>query len=314
MNLNKIKRFFSFGKKRKRQKVIFAWAKQTTFIKKRVHFSIKNKSLEKLKFFWNNKSSYYLLLTFIFISLSLYIVFWPVFKIKNIEIIKQDDITNMIISYKSVDSYRWKSIFSIKKSKIINSLKDYQHNIKMVKTNIVLPNTIKIKIESFKEVFNTDVNNKSFILTQNGVLIPKAHSKSLKKLEIHNEVTNNQFLDYKKYLETEYITKILSIIENLESDLPKIKLKEFKYYVVEREFHVKTDKNTILIFDLDWWFDEQINKLIVFSKDTLKKTTPIYIDLRIDWKVFYCSKDDEKFHIEKEKEKQCLNNLKKLYK
>jgi len=316
MILKKIKKFFSFKKKRHKQNIVFNNAKQTSFIKKRVHFSIKNWQLEKLKFFWNNKTSYYILIFLILFFTSMYIIFWPVFKVKNIEIIKQDDITNMIISYKSVDNYRWKSIFSIKKRQIINSLFDYQHNIKSVKTNIVLPNTLKITINSYNWLFNTTVNNKSFILTENGTLIPKAHSKELKMLEIKNDNISREFLDYKKFLELEYLTKIDSIIKLLENNFKDIKFNESKYYVIEREFHIKTNKNTTIIFDLDSWFKEQINKLVIFNQNSLniKQKPPIYIDLRILNKIFYCSKDDEKYNVEKQKEKQCLDNFKKLYK
>ncbi|MBT3727130.1 hypothetical protein HOG21_05660 [bacterium] len=70
-------------------------------------------------------------------------------------------------------------------------------------------------------------------------------------LEIKNDNISREFLDYKKFLELEYLTKIDSIIKLLENNFKDIKFNESKYYVIEREFHIKTNKNTTIIFDLD---------------------------------------------------------------
>jgi cell division septal protein FtsQ len=56
----------------------------------------------------------------------------------------------MIIAYKSVDNYRGNSIFTTDKKNILKNLQDYQQNIREIKINIVLPNTLKIIIDSYK--------------------------------------------------------------------------------------------------------------------------------------------------------------------
>ena len=281
-------------------------SEQTTFIKKRRNLSINSKHLDKLKIFWNNIINYYIVIFLVLFSASLYVMFWPLFKIKNIEIIKQDNITNMQIAYKAVDKYRWNTILSIEKKDILINLQKYQHNIANIKTNIILPNTLKIIIDSYNWIFNVTINWKTFLITENWTLIPSIYSKELKELIIKNNFDKNKFLDYKKSLDTEYITKISKIITLLEENIIDIKIKELTYYVTERELHIETEKNTTIIFDLNWEYNEQIEKIAIFNKDyiNINKTAIIYIDLRIKNKVFYCTSENEY---------QCISNIKSIY-
>lgn len=310
MDLQKIIKYFKNTYKRKKQNrkgiLTLSKFKKTSCIKKRKSIKIKNINLEKLKIFWNNKAKYYLLILLLLITTFFYIIFWPVFKIKNIEIIKQDNITNMIIAYKAVENYRSSSIFWAEKIEILKRLQNYQQNIREIKINIILPNTIKIIIDSYKGVFNTTVNEKAFILTENWTLIPSQYSEELMELIIINKFDKNKFLDYKKFLDTEYIKKIYKIIWDLKENILSIKIKKITYYVIEREIHIETEKNTTIIFDLNWNSQEQIEKIAIFNKEhkNIERNSIIYIDLRIANKVFYCTTENEY---------QCINNLKSIY-
>lgn len=303
---NKEKSHYNRRKKNNTKSLILNKLKQTSFIKKRKTIVIKNINLDKLKIFWNNKLHYYLLILLILILTSFYIIFWPVFKIKNIEIIKQDNITNMDIAYDAVENYRWKSIFWAEKKDILKRLKNYQQNIRDIKINIILPNTLKIIIDSYKWIYNTTINNKTFILTENWTLIPSEYSEELEELNIITKFDKNKFLDYKKFLDTKYIERILKIVSTLTENIISVKIKSITYYVIEREVHIKTDKDTIIIFDINSNIQEQIEKIAIFNKEQLdiEKNSIIYIDLRINNKVFYCTKDNEY---------KCINNLKSIY-
>lgn len=281
-------------------------AKQKSLIKKRRSFSIKNKHIEKLKIFWNNITHYYILILVITLITSIYVLFWPVFKVKNIEIIKQDNITSMPIAYKAVDGYRWSSILFLEKSDILKRLQDYQHNIRDIKIDLILPNTLKILIDSYKWVYNTTINWKTFLITENWTLVPANYSEELKTLIIKNKFETNRFLDYKKEYNTEYITKISNIIKSLEENIINLKVEQITYFLIERELHIETGKKVTLIFDLNWEYKEQIEKLAIFNKDYLniEKTPIVYIDLRIKNKVFYCTNENEY---------QCIINIKKIY-
>jgi len=315
--INKINKFFNKKKKRNNsEKFFLKWKhneklflkerKEKSLIKKRICFSIKNRYIEKLKIFWNKISSYYIFIFIILLIISLYVIFWPIFKVKKIEITKQDNITNMDIAYNAVDDYRWESIFNADKNDILKKLQDYQQNIRDIKTNIILPNTLKILIDSYKWVFNTTINWKTYIITENWVLVPSNYSKELKTLVVKNNFEHNKFLDYKKKFDTEYIEKISNVIKSLEENLLNVKFNKFTYYLLERELHIETDKKTILIFDINWEFKEQIQKIAIFNKSYLNisKNAIVYIDLRIKNKVFFCTYENEF---------ECISNIKKIY-
>lgn len=314
MYLSKIKKFLNKYKKSKRptqkkSRLILSKIEQTTFIKKRKQIKFNYSYLNKINHFLNkysNKWYYLYIILFIIISLVLYISYWPTFKIKYIEIIKQDNITNMNIAYKATDKYRWSNIFSIEKKDILKRLKDYQQNIKNINTSIKLPNTLKININSYKTIFNTTINWKTYLITENWTLIPSTYSKDLKELKIIYNFDKNKFLDYKKVLNSDFLKKITFIVNQTKENIIDINIKELKYYIIERELHIKTDKNTILIYNLSSQIKEQIKKLSIFNKEkiNINKSNIIYIDLRIKNKVFYCTN---------EKEYQCIQNLKSIY-
>ncbi len=309
MPLNIIKKIFTKNSKRKKPNkswLHLSKMEQTTFIKKRKCLTFNNIDFNKLKFLWKNNLYYYFWWIAIIFIILLYIIFWPIFRIQYIEIIKQDNITNMTIAYKATDKYRWKSIFTTKEIDILNRLKDYQQNIKDINTSIKLPSTLKINISSYKWVFNTMVNWKSFIITENWTLIPSSYSDNLKELKVVKEFDKNKFIDYKKILNSYFIKNISYIVEKVKENIIDINIKELKYYMTERELHIITDKNTTLIFNLNSLINEQIEKLSILNKEkfNINKSTIVYIDLRIKNKVFYCTT---------EKEYQCIQNIKNVY-
>lgn len=304
---NKINNFFNkTEKKSSNSKLVLNNIDRTPFTKKRRTFVIKNDQIEKLKIFWNNIAHYYLMILFILVILTLFIIFWPMFKIKFIEIVKKDNITNMTISYKSVEDYRWLSIWNTDKKDVLKSLRNYQQNIHDIKLDIVLPSTLKITIDAYKWVFNTKINWKTYIITENWSLIPASYSTDLKELVVKSDFDKSKFLDYKQILEWEYIQKINLTKEFMKQNFINIKIQSLIYYEIERELHIKTDKNTTIIFDLDWDIKEQIKKLAIFNKEhvDLTQSPIIYIDLRINNKIFYCT-EEEKY--------QCETNLKSIY-
>lgn len=306
--LKQIKKQFSFWKKKRTKKSnnILNNIHSKTFKKRKKTFVFKAIDFKKFKVLWNNITHYYTILAIFLISLGIYVIFWPIFKVKNIEIIKQDNTTSMIIAYKAVENFRWDSIFTVKRNDILKKLTDYQQNIKDIKIDIILPNTLKITIDSYDENFNTTINDKSFILTYNGTLIPSMHSKELPVLNVLLDVDANKFLDYKKLLDTPFLTKINLILKSLDENIINFSIQDLDYYVVERELHIISENGTRVIFDLQWDVTLQIRKLAIFHKEHInfEKSPLIYIDLRIKNKIFYCDYENEY---------DCKQNLKSIY-
>ena len=304
-------KFFSKKNKEKRKsKIVLNKLEQQSFIKckKRKNINIRFGTLKITKVLKKNYIPYFLIISLIWVFFILFLIFWPIFKIKYIEIIKKDNITNMDISYKAVEDFRWKSILQIDEKDVYSKFIDYQENIKDIDINIDLPNTIKIEVESYKELFNININDKSYIIVENGTLIPSKSSKNIQYLTIIKEFDKNKFFEYKKIFNQYYLSKITEIIEKLWENLIDIKIKNLTYYEVERELHIETENNIILIFSLDSNIEinEQIEKLVIFNKEDiwLNKNLIVYIDLRIKNKIFYCPIENEYI---------CKENIKSIY-
>jgi cell division septal protein FtsQ len=58
-------------------------------------------------------------------------------------------------------------LFKINELDVFYRLKNYQDNIQSVNLTLSLPDTIKIEVGSYKEVFNVVVNEKNYILLEN---------------------------------------------------------------------------------------------------------------------------------------------------
>lgn len=308
MYIKKIEKFLKnkFKKRQNRKnRFILNNVKKQNYTKKRQKISINKDIFNNLNIFWWNVYKYYIAIFSILIITILFILFGPTFKIKKIEVIKMDNITNMDIAYKAIEGFRWKSILSIEKSDVFHKLTSYQNNIKDIKTSIILPDTYKIVIESYIWIFNTKINEKNFIVTENWSLIPWVNEK-LKNIETIKQFDKNKFIDYKKNFDTKYIQKIESITKKVKENIINIEILNIKYYVTERELHIKIKNDTTLIFDLNWDYKEQIEKIVIFNKENTKISNSdiIYIDLRIKNKIFLCKTKEEFI---------CRKNLKNVY-
>lgn len=296
------------NKKDSKYKLIINNIDRNNFVKKRKSINININFEYYLKFFKKNYIPYYFIISIIIILVIIVVLFWPIFNIKYIEIIKKDNITNMNIAYKSVEDLRWEKIFNVHEVDIFSKLKNYQDNIKSVDMKMILPNTLKIEVESYKEIFNISLNNSNYILVENGTIIPSNHSKNLKFLNIIKKIDKNKFIEYKQIFNPFFIEKINNITSKLEENVLNIKIKELDYYEVERELHVKIENDTIIIFSLDDDLDymSQIEKLVIFNKEysSIIDSKIYYIDLRIKNKIFYCNSDMSY---------QCNENIKSIY-
>ncbi|MDD3646150.1 MAG: FtsQ-type POTRA domain-containing protein [Candidatus Gracilibacteria bacterium] len=244
--------------------------------------------------------------TFVFLILALLIVSLSFLKVKTINIIKKEDISNITIAYKAVDKYRGELLFLAQKDKIKKSLIDYQSNIKNVEITRIIPDTLKIEIESYKPIFKTIIDEKAYIITENGVAVPtNKENNDLGELNILSNETYN-FPSYKQLFIEDYLNKIVYIKDKLKDNLLSTSIKSINYYPIEREAHYITNNDIILIFDLNGLVDDQIEKLMIFNKEylNLSKSGIIYIDLRIKNKVFLCNSENEY---------QCRKNLKDIY-
>lgn len=293
---------FTFKRWLKKEKSKIFWKNKDKQI-----FKKRNKKL-KINIKFNKLYLYYWVSIFLLSSL-LFLIFWNTFKVQNIEIIRTDEISNLNIAYNTLDNFRNKSIFLIEENEIKDKLKEYQKNLNSIDINKDFPNTIKIKIWSTAPLFNTIINQKNYIITSNWTLVNSAHSDKLLNLQIKWKTNNNSFLipDYKIIIPEINVKKITNIYKEIKENLLWVKINFLSYYPTEREVHFSINEGTSIIFDLTKDENKQIKNLIVFNSEhfLLIEKSLIYIDLRIENKIFYC---------EKENELKCKLNLEYLYK
>jgi hypothetical protein len=175
----------------------------------------------------------------------------------------------MDIAYKAVDYFRGKQLLSIDEVEVFNRLKNYEDNIQSVSVSFSLPNTLKIEIGSFKEMFNVVINEKNYILVENGTLVPANPNKNLKFLNLKKDFDKNSFIEYKQVFQPRYIEKINNIVKRFEQNFINVPIEALHYYEVERELHLEISGNRLLIFSLDTntSIESQIEKLAIFNKD-----------------------------------------------
>lgn len=299
----------SFKKEReKERRRLFVAPKSESVFKRRKNIGGKIPDLFKYLHFSPYTLRYLYIGIWAFVILaSLFAIYGPVFVVKQIEILRQEDITNLNIAYRSVEDIRWKSLFLVNSQDVAEKLKGYQKNIKEVGIKKLLPDTLRISIESYKAVFGVKMNEKTYLVTENGVLVPWKLSEDIMELKmIDKNEKKTGILDYKQVISPKILTNIRSVFEKLQTNLLTTKITEVYFFPKEREVHLTLENSTKLIFDLEGDIQDEVKKLLIFHKEQsdLKKVAFVYIDLRIKNKIFFCPLTSEF---------QCRVNLSKIY-
>lgn len=310
----KLKKILGFFKKKKKKKrnytynyILFKDVKRKNIWKKRKKIQLSFQK-SKINFFKNNRLYLYIWWFVLFMCFSFYLLFWPAFKLRVIEIIKKDDITSMNIAYKAVEDFRWESLLYLETKRVSERIKSYQENIKYVQINKRLPNKLYIELESYKSLFNVFIGWENYLLLENGSLLKAKKDKNIKNLYIVNNFGKNMFLWYKKVFQQDAIQKIQQITKKIWENINGV-ISELRYFNFEKEVHIQLNGFTLLMFSLDddISVEEQIRNLSIFDKEhiSLSQKTLIYLDLRVKWKIFSCDVENKN---------TCYNNLKYLYK
>lgn len=313
--INKISRFIkdikksSFKKEREqeRRRLFFRPVTEKRF-KKRKKYTIEIPNISR--YFMIDRKYWkfiYLGVILLLLSAGLFAVYGPIFRVKHIEIIKKEDITNINIAYRSVEDIRDTPMFTLNAKEAAERLKWYQKNIKEVSIKKELPDTLKISIESYKAIFRVIINEKEYTVTENGVLIPWKVNTELPLMKFVERYSKASWiLDYKQAYNPQFIKSIVAIYEKLWINLLGIEIDSFYYFPQERELHIDFSTGNKVIFDLNENTENQIKKLLIFHTEQydLKQNTMVYIDLRVKWKIFFCTTENEY---------QCKLNLSKIY-
>ena len=315
MNIKKIKIYFKnlFSKKRNTgfsiKNTFNSLPKQESLkFKKRKKRIIAN-FLRKFSISFSKKIFIFYGIWFLFVVIIwiITIFLWPFLNIKEIYITRWDINVNIDLAYRAVDFVRWKKIFSIKEFDIKKSILKYQESIQDIDISFDIPNTININITDYNSLFQTTLLWKRYLILENWAIIPLRNSSDKNYIYVYmNKKKIPHFPEYKKIFQKKYIQSILYLKNSLIENMITLKIKNIHYYVAEREVIIELEKWWDLIFDLTKNLSAQIEKIVIFNKESgdITKKNLIYTDLRIENKVFFCDITSEFF---------CRINLKNIY-
>lgn len=298
----------NFKKKRnKRPKSVTLHDRQKDNYKcKRKQLAIRFNSLYRIKGIFQYKWIIISVFSIMLVALIIFLLYWPIYTVKFINIIRQDSITSIDLAYNALSDVRGKRLFEIEESNIKKKLLDYQNNIDYVDVDINFPNTLEIYILSYPIFFQTTIEEKNFYISQNGSLIPGKPNEEYKNIILKNWLQTNIFPDYKKFFDQKNMENIYEAISYFEQNIVWSKIKNILYYEIEKEVHFELENDNIIMFTLEKDLKQQIKKTAIFHAEHREVTDDglIYLDMRVTNKVFYC---------DNETTNQCNNNLKKIY-
>ena len=268
-------------------------------LKTKLEFENTFQTIKKVNFY------YYLIWILLLLS-SWYILFFSdYFSIKTIDVIRNDPWVNINLAYKSVEDFRYIPIIFADKKAIEDKIMAYQPNLNSITINKILPNNLKIVLGSYKKIFYFENENKKYEALENWTVIPTSSVDEKNKINV-KWLWVIWVLDYKIIFNENQLDKIRQTLDLLKTKNSFFSIKELTYYKKEAELHIKTSDDIIIIFDLTKEINVQIEKLNIFYKkyQNVIKSWIIYIDLRINEKLIYCSTETQN---------SCINNLKLIY-
>lgn len=214
------------------------------------------------------------------------IFFSDIFLIREITVSEDEndiaDNTDQIRSY--VENAYGKNLLTLKTEEIRENVLNSEPNIQSLKIKKVFPHTLKIEFAQYPmaaNLINTvkDGTQQKFLLNTNGYAtqenldnpnLPYMKTKTEEPLKKGDQVLDQKKLEY-----------ILSAIQYFEEKFG-MKIIEIQYLNVEREVHLKTEKQFYIWLDMNIQYQKQLDKLRrVTPKLDYFKTPLEYIDLRI---------------------------------
>ncbi len=236
------------------------------------------------------KGRYFFFSLFLLILIFYLFLFSSYFKIRDISLKGTSRVHSQEIweTLKPIlnSSYFASNMIFFKTSAAEDLLKEKIHSLKEVKINKKLPSTLEIVIEERKPALIWEVEEKSYLVSEEGVVFaeaegsynyPKIIDKSGVNVSLGFRIVTDSFIDF---------------IVNLIAKLPqKTKYKVEKIIVEETTFdvEVKTIPGLSLYMDTTRSVDSQIINFQKALQDAAKNRYTIYryVDLRLENKIFY---------------------------
>ncbi len=222
---------------------------------------------------------------------------------------RADEYSDINIAYKAIEPLYGSQLWFMDRQDLRNRISELEKNLDTIEVSLLFPNSLKIIIKTSPPEFTVDFPWvwKSYLLSQNGILIPNRNKEiDFPRLQIYSsELLESSFLDYKEAVDPGIMTKIHNISRVFSVDFNQSVITSEVYYRTENELHLLLENGTRIMFALDSSVEKQLLSLKLAMEQThglLSSPENIYIDSRIVGKVFICKVAD-----------LCKKNLIKIY-
>lgn len=276
--------FFSKNTKRNTEKKYIFLENEGNIFQKRK----KKRPFEKFKkiFAWKQKNLWKgIIIWIIGFWLIIALIAVAFLRVKYIYITRQDTISDINRAYESVEYVRWKSIFFLDSSEIVERIVKHQKNIKNISFSFSIPDTINISLSSYEVILQSGEN----LILENGSTVSqegKEH-RDIPSLSIVGQDDTPTFQYSQKELES-----IVYFLKNIPKNILWFDISWVLYLIDEKEFLIQTSNDTIFLLDLTQDWKKQMENLSIFFKEKAKITDPyIYVDARIPKKIYTCPLD-----------------------
>jgi hypothetical protein len=223
-----------------------------------------------------------------------------VFKIKYIDVIREDLLTDSAQVRDSLQEYFGQNILFVSKREISQTINDKFPIVAGVKVERVFPNTLRLELISYPSVANIKflVNSKSVgddlsgQIEQKGLLNKKGYvvaigKENLQLPSIFLVDQDQEVFVYEQAIKTAHLEFILDTLKIIDEKL-HLKIKKIEYYKYGREVHFIIEKGFVLWLDFEDTPYNQLEKLIKeINLFDLENDPPSYFDLRIKNRLIY---------------------------
>ena len=235
--------------------------------------------------------------------ISIFWLFLINLSITEIEITRENSLIDIEESYRALNYLRGKNILSTDVSELNERLQSTQQVVRSVHMQRIFPNKVLIHIIPYTPIFNTQygyIMDNGFIHT-----LPIRADVEIPFLDV--VWYDISLLSRQPDISLDDLYTITVLTRSLSRDIPTLQVEGLKYYIKERELHMRDKLGTIYLFDLTENITDQIEKISVYITErwiNLEEREFKYLDIRVPRWIFTCGMDNSR---------QCLRNLESIY-
>jgi len=216
----------------------------------------------------------------------IFAIFSPYFHLKKITLVRNSPNIDLPEIEKSLNNFYDQNLLFISHEDIKQKLFTDFPEFREIQITENWPSALEFTIKISPALFNLlNIETANFsVISKDGIILAEKSNEKLLTIKVSQYKKNIQ--PRQKFLEKEFLLKILHSKQLLES--LKLKIKEFHLLYFAKELHVVLENNSVIWIDLQLPIEPQVEKL-KFSESRIKLYDKIFehIDLRIPNEIFW---------------------------